>query len=143
MKIAESVLERIGRTPLVRLRATEHGRAKGIFAKLERFNPVGSVKERAALAMIEDAEQRSTLAPGGVIVEPTSGNTGIALAMVGAIKGYRVILTMPETMSIERQRVLRAFGAEVILTPGAEGMRGAIAEAERAAAPQRQQSARL
>ncbi len=134
MNVANSVLDLVGRTPLVRLRATEQGRAQGIFAKLERFNPVGSVKERAALAMIEEAEARGFIAPGGVIVEPTSGNTGIALAMVGAIKSYRVILTMPETMSIERQRALRAFGAELVLTPGAEGMRGAIAEAERIAA---------
>jgi cysteine synthase A len=133
MNVANSVLDLVGNTPLVRLRATEGGLAEVIYAKLERFNPVGSVKDRIALAMIEDAEARGALAEGGVIVEPTSGNTGIALAMVGAVKGYRVILTMPDSMTVERRKVLRALGAELVLTPGADGMRGAIAEAERIA----------
>ncbi len=134
MNRADSVLDLVGNTPLVRLRATERGRAEAIYAKLERFNPLGSVKERIALAMVDDAEAQGALVEGGVLVEPTSGNTGIALAMVGAVKGYRVILTMPETMSVERRRLLAALGAEVVLTPGSEGMRGAIAEAERIAA---------
>jgi cysteine synthase A len=133
MNVANSVLDLVGNTPLVRLRATEGGLAEAIYAKLERFNPAGSVKDRIALAMIEDAEARGALAEGGVIVEPTSGNTGIALAMVGAVKGYRVILTMPDSMTVERRKVLRALGAELVLTPGADGMRGAIAEAERIA----------
>lgn len=133
MNVADSILDLVGNTPLVRLSATETGRAQAIYAKLERCNPLGSVKERTALAMVEDAEERGTLAEGGVLVEPTSGNTGIALAMVGAVKGYHVILTMPETMSVERRRLLAALGAEVVLTPGSDGMRGAIAEAERIA----------
>jgi len=132
MNVADSVLDLVGNTPLVRLRAT--GRAAAIYAKLERFNPLGSVKERTALAMVEDAEARGVLGKGGAIVEPTSGNTGIALAMVGAVKGYRVVLTMPETMSIERRRLAVALGAEVVLTPGADGMRGAIDEAHHIAA---------
>jgi len=134
MRIARSILELVGHTPLVRLRATDCGLAEAIYAKLERFNPLGSVKERTALAMVEDAEARGALREGGVLVEPTSGNTGIALAMVGAVKGYRVVLTMPETMSTERRRLLAALGAELVLTPGATGMRGSIAEAERIAA---------
>jgi cysteine synthase A len=133
VNVADSILDLVGNTPLVRLRATETGRAQAIHAKLERCNPLGSVKERVALAMVEDAESRGILSEGGVLVEPTSGNTGIALAMVGAVKGYRVILTMPETMSVERRRLLAALGAEVVLTPGSDGMRGAIAEAERIA----------
>jgi len=133
VNVADSILDLVGNTPLVRLSATETGRAQAIYAKLERCNPLGSVKERTALAMVEDAEERGTLAEGGVLVEPTSGNTGIALAMVGAVKGYHVILTMPETMSVERRRLLAALGAEVVLTPGSDGMRGAIAEAERIA----------
>ena len=115
------------------LRATGARRASAIYAKLEQFNPIGSVKDRIALAMIEDAGRRGVLKPGGTIVEPTSGNTGIALAMIGAIRGYRVILTMPETMSIERRRLLAALGADLILTPGVESMRGAIREADRIA----------
>jgi cysteine synthase A len=133
MKVASSVLELIGDTPLVQLNATEHGKAAAIYAKLERFNPLGSIKERTALAMIDDAERRDLLGEDGVLVEPTSGNTGIALAMVGAVRGYRVVLTMPETMSVERRRLLLALGAEIVLTPGVDGMRGAIAEAERIA----------
>lgn len=133
MKIAETILDLVGQTPLVQLGAAGPGRAKAIYMKLERFNPIGSVKERIALSMVEDAEASGTLQPGGTIIEPTSGNTGIALAMVGAVKGYRVILTMPDTMSIERRRLLIALGAELVLTPGADGMRGAIDEADRLA----------
>jgi len=128
-----SALELIGRTPLVRLRSVDSGQAKAIYGKLERFNPLGSVKDRIAHAMVEAAEADGSLQEKGVIVEPTSGNTGIALAMVGAVKGYRVILTMPDTMSIERRRMLQALGAQLVLTPGAGGMRGAIEEAERVA----------
>lgn len=108
------------------------GAQKGVrlLLKLERQNPGGSVKDRTALAMIEDAEQRGVLTPGGTIIEPTSGNTGVGLAWIGRTKGYRVVLTMPDTMSVERRNLLRAYGAELVLTPGAEGMKGAIARAE-------------
>ena len=102
----------------------------GLLLKLERFNPGGSVKDRTALAMIEDAEQRGVLQPGATIIEPTSGNTGVGLAWIGRLKGYRVVLTMPETMSMERRQLLAAYGAEWVLTPGAEGMKGAVAKAE-------------
>ena len=102
----------------------------GLLLKLERFNPGGSVKDRTALAMIEDAERRGVLTPGAAIIEPTSGNTGVGLAWIGRLKGYRVILTMPETMSVERRNLLAAYGAELVLTPGSEGMKGAIAKAE-------------
>ncbi|MBR6539534.1 MAG: cysteine synthase A [Bacteroides sp.] len=132
MKIANNLLDLIGYTPM--LKATAFSRAMGLahplWVKVEAFNPSGSVKARAALAMVEDAEKKGVLKPGATIIEPTSGNTGIGLAMVATIKGYRLILTMPETMSIERRRLLAAYGAELVLTPGSEGMAGAIAKAE-------------
>ena len=130
MKIADSVLDLIGGTPLVRLRRLPRAGGATIVAKLEARNPGGSVKDRTALAMIEDAERRGVLRPGGTIVEPTSGNTGIGLAMVAAVKGYRLILTMPEDMSVERQRLMTRFGAEIHLTPAIEGMTGAVFAAE-------------
>ena len=119
----------IGHTPLLKLRAVE-GQKADILVKLEYFNPGGSVKDRVALSMIEDAEQKGSLKPGATIIEPTSGNTGVGLAWVGIAKGYKVILTMPETMSQERRNLLRAYGAELVLTPGAEGMKGAIEKAQ-------------
>ncbi|WP_026369980.1 cysteine synthase A [Kallotenue papyrolyticum] len=129
-KIYESIIDTIGNTPLVRVRRVNDTQAT-ILAKLEFFNPGGSVKDRIGYSMIEAAEREGRITPGRTtIVEPTSGNTGIALALVCAAKGYRLILTMPDTMSIERRKLLRAYGAELVLTPGAEGMRGAIAQAE-------------
>jgi cysteine synthase A len=131
VSIAQSITDLVGHTPLVRLGRLEEGTDARILGKLESFNPAGSVKDRIGLAMIEAAEADGRLTPGAsVIVEPTSGNTGIALAFVAAAKGYRCILTMPETMSVERRNLLRAYGAELVLTPGAEGMRGAIARAQ-------------
>ena len=130
MTTYSNVTETIGRTPLVRLNRIAGDTAATVLVKLESTNPGNSVKDRIALAMIDAAEAAGQLAPGGTIVEATSGNTGIALAMVGAARGYRVILTMPDTMSRERRAVLRAFGAELVLTPGSGGMRGAIAKAE-------------
>lgn len=128
--IYNSITEVIGNTPMVKISGLDGQKAE-IVVKIESFNPGGSVKDRIALAMIEDAERRGTLRPGATIIEPTSGNTGIGLAWVGIAKGYKVILTMPDTMSVERRGLLRAYGAEIRLTPGAEGMKGAIAEAER------------
>jgi cysteine synthase A len=130
MTIHDSVLELIGGTPLVRLRKLPRPGGAAVVAKVESRNPGGSVKDRIALAMIEDAERTGVLKPGGTIVEPTSGNTGIGLAMVAAVKGYRLILTMPEDMSVERQRLLARFGAEIHLTPAIEGMSGAVFAAE-------------
>lgn len=132
-KTVSSVTELIGDTPLVRLvRYDEAIGAQGvIYAKVEFFNPGGSVKDRVALSMIESAEAAGVLKPGATIIEPTSGNTGVGLAMVGTARGYKVVLTMPETMSVERRKLLAALGAEIVLTPGAAGMKGAIAEAER------------
>lgn len=132
MAIYNRITELIGKTPLVRVnKFAEKREAVGnIIAKVEYFNPGGSVKDRVALSMIEDAEQKGILKPGGTIIEPTSGNTGIGLSLVGAVKGYRVILTMPETMSIERRKLAAAYGTEIVLTPGGAGMKGAIAKAE-------------
>lgn len=130
--IAKNLIDLVGRTPLMELSAYSHlhGLPRPLVAKLEMFNPSGSVKARTALAMIEDAETRGLLQPGATIIEPTSGNTGIGLAMVATIKGYHLILTMPETMSLERRNLLKALGAEIVLTSGAEGMAGSIAKAE-------------
>lgn len=130
--IARNLIDLVGRTPLMELAAYSrlHVLTCPLVAKLEMFNPSGSVKARTALAMIEDAEARGLLRPGATLIEPTSGNTGIGLAMVATIKGYRLVLTMPETMSLERRNLLAALGAEIVLTPGAEGMVGSIAKAE-------------
>ncbi len=128
--IYNSITEVIGNTPMVKISGLEGQKAE-IVVKIESFNPGGSVKDRIALAMIEDAEQSGVLQPGATIIEPTSGNTGIGLAWVGIAKGYKVILTMPDTMSVERRGLLRAYGADIRLTPGADGMKGAIAEAEK------------
>jgi len=130
MRIADSVLDLIGGTPLVRLRRLPRPGGAAVAAKLESRNPGGSVKDRIAVAMIEDAERTGRLRPGSTLVEPTSGNTGIGLAMAAAVKGYRLILTMPEDMSVERQRLLARFGAEIHLTPAIEGMTGAVFAAE-------------
>ena len=121
--IVQNLLDLIGHTPMLEIQ-------KGLLLKLERFNPGGSVKDRTALAMIEDAEKRGILQPDATIIEPTSGNTGVGLAWIGRLKGYRVVLTMPETMSVERRNLLAAYGAELVLTPGSEGMKGAIRKAE-------------
>ena len=131
-KIAKQLTELIGNTPLLELNkfSKEKGLATPIIAKVEFFNPGGSVKDRIALAMIEDAEQKGILKPGATIIEPTSGNTGVGLALVSAVKGYKLILTMPETMSVERRNLVKAYGAEVRLTPGKDGMPGAIRAAE-------------
>lgn len=129
MPVARDITELIGRTPMVALNRLGEGLPGRVVVKMESFNPVSSVKDRIGLAMVEAAEADGTLRPGSIIVEATSGNTGIALACVGAVKGYRVILTMPDTMSVERRRLLRAFGAELELTPGSDGMNGAVARA--------------
>ena len=131
-KIAKQLTELVGNTPLLQLNSysKKENLNTNIIAKLEYFNPAGSVKDRIALAMIEDAEKRGVIKPGATIIEPTSGNTGVGLAFVSAVKGYKLILTMPETMSIERRNLVKAYGATVVLTPGSAGMKGAIAKAE-------------
>ena len=131
-KVAKQLTEFIGKTPLLELVkfSADKGLSKPIIAKIESFNPGGSVKDRIALAMIEEAEKKGLLKPGATIIEPTSGNTGVGLALVAAVKGYHLILTMPETMSVERRKLVKAYGAEVKLTPGAEGMNGAIKAAQ-------------
>lgn len=136
MRIAQSVSDLIGRTPLMRLRNMEkaHGLDAQLVAKLELFNPAGSAKDRIARAMLDDAERRGLIGPGATIIEPTSGNTGIGLASVAASRGYRAIFTMPDTMSVERRMLLKAYGAELVLTEGKRGMDGAIARAEELAA---------
>jgi len=128
MNIANNILEKIGGTPLVRINKLNEGGAE-VLVKVESFNPGGSVKDRIALAMIQAAEEAGQLKPGALIIEPTSGNTGIGLAFVAAVKGYHLILTMPETMSVERRKLAQAYGAEIVLTEGAKGMKGAIAKA--------------
>ena len=136
MKYAETITDLIGNTPLLRLNRfeAENGLDAVLLAKLEYLNPAGSVKDRVALAMLDDAEAKGLLKPGAVIIEPTSGNTGIGLAAVSAARGYRMILTMPDTMSVERRKLLQAYGAELVLTDGSLGMQGAIAKAEALAA---------
>jgi len=132
--ISSNVMEQIGATPLLKLSGVTEKGAAAIYAKVESFNPGGSIKDRIALAMIERAERDGCLRPGGTIVEPTSGNTGIGLALVCAVKGYRLVLTMPESMSLERRRLLAAYRAELVLTPAAQGMKGAVQKAEELAA---------
>ena len=134
MRIYEHITDLVGFTPLVKLNRITEGAAATVLVKLEFFNPASSVKDRIAVAMLEDAEKRGLLKEGSVVVEPTSGNTGIGLAFACAAKGYKCILTMPDSMSVERRLLLRGYGADLVLTPGMEGMRGAIAEAERIAA---------
>lgn len=133
-RIFNNLTELIGNTPLVRLQKIAADSKAQLVAKVESFNPGGSVKDRIGLAMIKDAEEKGLLKKGSVIIEPTSGNTGIALALVAAVRGYRLILTMPDTMSVERRNLLKAYSAELVLTPGAKGMRGAIEKAEELAA---------
>jgi len=134
MPIKHSVIELIGNTPLVQLHKFDAGGNVNLLAKLEYFNPGSSVKDRIALALIEDAEQKGILKPDSIIVEPTSGNTGIGLASVGRAKGYRVIIVLPDSMSIERRKLIQGFGAELVLTPGKEGMKGAVEKANEIAA---------
>ncbi|MGN0832017.1 MAG: cysteine synthase A [Kiritimatiellia bacterium] len=133
-RIAKTVLEKVGGTPLVEISGRLNKGGARVLAKIEFFNPGGSVKDRIAFAMVEDAERRGLLGPGATLVEPTSGNTGVGLALVAAVKGYHLVLTMPETMSVERRKLAAAYGAEIVLTPGAEGMKGAIAMAKEIAA---------
>ena len=127
---AKSILETLGNTPLVEISHKLNASSAHVYAKVESFNPGGSAKDRVAVSMIEAAERDGTLAPGGTIIEPTSGNTGVGLALVSAVKGYRMVLVMPDNMSAERIRLAKAYGAEVVLTPGADGMKGCIARAE-------------
>ncbi|MGT2710848.1 cysteine synthase A [Streptococcus oriscaviae] len=134
MAIYQNITELVGKTPIVKLNKIVPEGAADVYVKLEAFNPGSSVKDRIALAMIEDAEAQGIIKPGDTIVEPTSGNTGIGLAWVGAAKGYKVVIVMPETMSIERRKIIQAYGAELVLTPGSEGMKGAIAKAHEIAA---------
>ena len=129
-KITNSIVNLIGNTPIVKLNRVVPEDAADVYVKLEFFNPGGSIKDRIALAMVEEAEKAGKLQAGGTIVEPTSGNTGVGLAMVAAAKGYHLVITMPETMSVERRKLMQGYGAELILTPGADGMKGAIAKAE-------------
>ncbi|HMP58365.1 MAG TPA: cysteine synthase A [Gemmatales bacterium] len=129
-QVHEDITQTFGGTPLIRLRRVTDGAAGTVLAKLENFNPLWSVKDRIAVAMLQDAEERGELKPGMAVIEPTSGNTGIGLAFACAARGYKLIVTMPETMTIERRRLLKAFGAEVVLTPGDKGMTGAVAKAE-------------
>src|ERR1700680_2057 len=130
VSIADNITQLIGNTPLVRLNRVTDGAGADVVAKLESFNPANSVKDRLGVALIDAAEEAGLITSDTIILEPTSGNTGIALAMVAAARGYRLVLTMPDTMSIERRKLLLAYGAELILTPGADGMPGAIAKAE-------------
>lgn len=134
MAIYQNITELVGKTPIVKLNKIVPEGAADVYVKLEAFNPGSSVKDRISLAMIEDAEAQGIIKPGDTIVEPTSGNTGIGLAWVGAAKGYKVVIVMPETMSIERRKIIQAYGAELVLTPGSEGMKGAIAKAHEIAA---------
>ena len=134
VKMYKTILEKVGGTPLVEISNKLNKGGARVLAKVEFFNPGGSVKDRIALAMVEDAEKRGILKPGATLVEPTSGNTGVGLALVSAVKGYHLVLTMPETMSVERRKLAAAYGAEIVLTPGTEGMKGAIAKANEIAA---------
>jgi cysteine synthase len=130
VRVANSIAELVGQTPIVKLNRLTEENSADVYLKLEYFNPGSSVKDRIALAMIEDAEEKGVLKPGDTIIEPTSGNTGIGLAMIAAAKGYKTVIVMPETMSLERRNLLRAYGAELVLTPGPDGMKGAIKKAE-------------